>query len=167
MACVQQPPAIGLEVTDPTLRVLYMEGTPQQDSSPIPEWKYLKDALQFNIQVTVLYRQGGEQRTIPQYGGFGSRDRTAFIPWSTPPGFRAPWNDCSTDDVVIHSDIRISSFTLEQLTAISAGGAAWRWFCDDWRQLRVRKKGLSPDRSGPDHSGGHGKRGGFRSAPFG
>jgi hypothetical protein len=51
----------GLEVVDPTLRVLYMEGTPQNSQSPQPEWKYLKDALQSDpgIRVTTLYRQFG------------------------------------------------------------------------------------------------------------
>lgn len=51
----------GLEVVDPTLRVVYMEGTPQNNQSPQPEWKYLKDALQSDpgIQVTTLYRQFG------------------------------------------------------------------------------------------------------------
>src|SRR5581483_9680180 len=51
----------GLEVVDPTVRVIYMEGTPQQAGSPMPEWKYLKDALESdpNIKVKTLYRQFG------------------------------------------------------------------------------------------------------------
>src|SRR5260221_2047755 len=51
----------GLEVLDPAIRVIYMEGTPQHASSPIPEWKYLKDALESdpNIKVKTLYRQFG------------------------------------------------------------------------------------------------------------
>ena len=50
--------AFGLEVVDPTMRVIYMEGTPQQPESTMPEWKYLKDALESdpNIKVKVLYR---------------------------------------------------------------------------------------------------------------
>src|SRR5439155_19934519 len=38
--------AFGLEVIDATVRVIYMEGTPQQPGAPIPEWKYFKDALE-------------------------------------------------------------------------------------------------------------------------
>ncbi len=51
----------GLEVFTPKIQVIYMEGTPQQAGSSIPEWKYLKDALQTdpNIEVKTLYRQFG------------------------------------------------------------------------------------------------------------
>jgi hypothetical protein len=51
----------GLEILDPTIRVIYMEGTPQQSGSPMPEWKYLKDALESdaNIKVKTLYRRFG------------------------------------------------------------------------------------------------------------
>lgn len=112
----------GLEVTDPTLRVLYMEGTPQQDSSPIPEWKYLKDALQSdtNIQVTVLYRQVGNNgqylNTVDSDPETGDRIYPVEHPTR---GFPRTLERLLDYDVVIHSDIRISSFTPEQLTAIS------------------------------------------------
>ena len=112
----------GLEVTDPTLRVLYMEGTPQQDSSPIPEWKYLKDALQSdtNIQVTVLYRQVGNNgqylNTVDADPETGDRIYPVEHPTR---GFPRTLERLLDYDVVIHSDIRISSFSADQLSAIA------------------------------------------------
>ncbi|MBL9175598.1 MAG: hypothetical protein JNL10_18800 [Verrucomicrobiales bacterium] len=112
----------GLEVTDPTLRVVYMEGTPQQDSSPIPEWKYLKDALQSdtNIQVTVLYRQVGNNgqylNTVDADPETGDRIYPVEHPTR---GFPRTLERLLNYDVVIHSDIRISSFSADQMAAIA------------------------------------------------
>ncbi|HAB15509.1 MAG TPA: glutamine amidotransferase [Verrucomicrobiota bacterium] len=112
----------GLEVTDPTLRVLYMEGTPQQDSSPIPEWKYLKDALQSDkdLKVTVLYRQVGNGgqflNTVDSDPETGDRIYPVEHPTK---GFPRTLAGLLEYDVVIHSDIKISSFTPDQLLNVS------------------------------------------------
>lgn len=112
----------GLEVTDPTLRVLYMEGTPQQDSSPIPEWKYLKDALQSDkdIKVTVLYRQVGNNgqflNTVDADPETGDRIYPVEHPTK---GFPRALAGLLDYDVVIHSDIKISSFTPDQLANLA------------------------------------------------
>ena len=112
----------GLEVTDPTLRVLYMEGTPQQDSSPIPEWKYLKDALQSDkdIQVTVLYRQLGNNgqflNTVDSDPETGDRIYPVEHPTQ---GFPRTLAGLLDYDVVVHSDIKIASFSPEQLANLA------------------------------------------------
>lgn len=112
----------GLDVIDPTIHVIYMEGTPQQPASPIPEWKYLKDALQSdpNIKVTVLYRQ---------FGANGQRLNTVdadpetgehIYPVEHPTkGFPRTLAGLLDYDVVIHSDIKKESFTPEQLQNIA------------------------------------------------
>jgi uncharacterized membrane protein len=108
----------GLEVIDPTLRVLYMEGTPQQSSSPQPEWKYLKDALQSdpNIKVKVLYRQLGNNgqflKTVDADPTTGERAYPVEHPTH---GFPKTLEGLLAYDVVIHSDIRRESFQPEQL----------------------------------------------------
>jgi uncharacterized membrane protein len=112
----------GLEVVDPTINVIYMEGTPQQSSVGIPEWKYLKDALQSDphIKVKVLY---------PLPGGGGAYrfsvesdpdDGEKAYPVTHPTqGFPRTLDDLLKYDVVIHSDIKVQSFTPEQLQAMA------------------------------------------------
>jgi uncharacterized membrane protein len=108
----------GLEVVDPTIRVVYMEGTPQQPSSPIPEWKYLKDALQSdpNIKVKTLYRQFGSNgqflNTIDADPDTGEQIYPVEHPTK---GFPRTIAELLKYDVIIHSDIRTDSFTSEQL----------------------------------------------------
>ena len=111
-----------LEVIDPSLRVLYMEGTPQQASSPMPEWKYLKDALQSDpgIKVRVLYRQFGNNgqylNTVDADPATGER---AFPVEHPTEGFPQSLEKLLEYDVVIHSDIRRESFTTNQLDSIA------------------------------------------------
>ncbi len=113
----------GLEVVDPKLRVLYMEGTPQQNSSPQPEWKYLKDALQSEkrIVVKVLYRQFGNNgqllNTVDSDPLTGERAWPVEHPTE---GFPRTLEGLLEYDVVIHSDIRRESFGEEQLSNIAA-----------------------------------------------
>lgn len=113
----------GLEITDPTLRVLYMEGTPQNAASPIPEWKYLKDALQSDkrIKVSVLYRQFGNNgqylNTVDADPQTGERAWPVEHPTH---GFPKNLSQLLEYDVVIHSDIRRESFSDAQLDAIAA-----------------------------------------------
>jgi uncharacterized membrane protein len=111
----------GLEVVDPTIRVIYMEGTPQQSDAPMPEWKYLKDALQSdaNIKVTVLYQSlsaatgGGQFRyvvdTDPQTG-----EKIYPVDHATH-GFPRTLGELLRYDVIIHSDIKMQFFSGEQL----------------------------------------------------
>lgn len=109
----------GLEVVDPTLRVVYMEGTPQNNQSPQPEWKYLKDALQSDpgIQVTTLYRQFGNNgqylNTVDSDPETGERIYPVEHPTQ---GFPKNLAGLLNYDVVIHSDIRRDSFSPLQLT---------------------------------------------------
>ena len=109
----------GLEVVDPTLRVLYMEGTPQNNQSPQPEWKYLKDALQSDpgIKVTTLYRQFGNNgqylNTVDADPETGERIYPVEHPTH---GFPRTLSGLLDYDVVIHSDIRRDSFTPLQVT---------------------------------------------------
>lgn len=108
----------GLEVLDPTIRVIYMEGTPQQAGSPIPEWKYLKDALESdpNIKVKTLYRRFGNTgqhlNTIDADPESGQRIYPVEHPTK---GFPKTMSDLLHYDVIIHSDIRTDSFSGEQL----------------------------------------------------
>lgn len=108
----------GLEVVDPTIRVIYMEGTPQQSSSPIPEWKYLKDALESdsNIKVKVLARHVGSGgqfvNTVDADPDTGERVYSVEHPVH---GFPRTLGQLLEYDVIIHSDIRKESFTAEQL----------------------------------------------------
>lgn len=113
----------GLDVVDPKLRVLYMEGTPQQNSSPQPEWKYLKDALQSDkrIVVKVLYRQFGNNgqvlNTVDADPETGERAWPVEHPTE---GFPRTLEGLLEYDVVIHSDIKRESFSEEQLSHIAA-----------------------------------------------
>jgi uncharacterized membrane protein len=112
----------GLEVIDPTIRVLYMEGTPQNGASPKPEWKYLKDALQSDsgIKVTTLYRQFGGNgqylNTIDMDQETGERIYPVEHPTK---GFPKTLAGLLDYDVVIHSDIKRESFSGEQITNIA------------------------------------------------
>ncbi len=107
-----------LEVIDPTIHVIYMEGTPQQNSSPMPEWKYLRDALQSDpdIKVTTLYRQKGNNgqflNTVDADPDTGDRIYPVEHPTH---GFPRTLAGLLEYDVIIHSDIKIASFTPEQL----------------------------------------------------
>jgi uncharacterized membrane protein len=112
----------GVEVVDPTLRVIYMEGTPQQGGSPIPEWKYLKDALESdpNIKVKALYRpfgSGGQfLHTLDADPETGERIYPVEHPTQ---GFPQKMAQLLNYDVVIHSDIKKESFSAEQLQNIA------------------------------------------------
>ena len=112
----------GLDVVDPTIRVIYMEGTPQTSSSPKPEWKYMKDALQSdpNISVKVLYRQigtGGKYlNTIDTDPETGEK---IFPVEHAREGFPRTLSGLLEYDVVIHSDIKKESFTPHQLENIA------------------------------------------------
>ncbi|MBI3417323.1 MAG: hypothetical protein HY043_18685 [Verrucomicrobia bacterium] len=114
--------SFGLEVVDPTIRVIYMEGTPQQPGSPIPEWKYLKDALQSdtNIQVKVLYRKHGVGGQVLNVAKSDPETGERIYPVEHPTqGFPQTLAELLKYDVVIHSDIRKESFTPEQLQNIA------------------------------------------------
>jgi uncharacterized membrane protein len=108
----------GLEVIDPTIRVIYMEGIPQQPNSPIPEWKYLKSALESdpNIKVKTLYREfgatGKHLNTVDTDPETGEKIYPVEHPTQ---GFPRNLASLLEYDVVIHSDIRKESFTPEQL----------------------------------------------------
>jgi uncharacterized membrane protein len=110
----------GLEVIDPTIRVIYMEGTPQQSDAPIPEWKYLKDALQSdpNIKVTVLYQlltgagAGGYQYTVDVDPQTGEKVYPVDHPTR---GFPRTMAELLKHDVIIHSDIKGQFLSAEQL----------------------------------------------------
>lgn len=108
----------GLEVLDPTIRVIYMEGTPQQPGSSIAEWKYLKDALTSdpNIKVKTLYREFGSKgqrlNTIDVDADTGEQIYPVEHPIH---GFPHTMAELLNYDVIIHSDIRTDSFTGEQL----------------------------------------------------
>jgi len=112
----------GLEVIDPTIHVLYMEGTPQSGASPKPEWKYLKDALQSDtgIKVTTLYRQfGGNGQYLNTIDTDQETGERIFPVEHPTKGFPRTLAGLLEYDVVIHSDIKRESFSGEQLTNIS------------------------------------------------
>lgn len=112
----------GLEVVDPTIRVIYMEGTPQTSSSPKPEWKYLKDALlsDSNIAVKVLYRQLGTDGKYLNTIDTDPETGEKIYPVEHPrEGFPRTLAGLLEYDVVIHSDIKKESFTSEQLQNIA------------------------------------------------
>jgi len=108
----------GLEVVDPTIRVIYMEGTPQQGGSPIPEWKYLKDALESdaNIKVKTLYRRFGSNGQFLNTVDADPETGQQIYPVEHPTkGFPRTMAELLNYDVIIHSDIRTDSFSGEQL----------------------------------------------------
>lgn len=108
----------GLEVVDPTIRVIYMEGTPQKSGTPIPEWKYLKDALTSdpNIKVTTLYRQVGANGQFLNTLDTDPESGEKIYPVEHPTlGFPKSLAGLLEYDVVIHSDIKKESFSADQL----------------------------------------------------
>jgi uncharacterized membrane protein len=108
----------GLEVIDPNIQVIYMEGTPQQPSSPIPEWKYLADALKSDphIKVKTLYRQFGASGQFLNTVDADPQTGERIYPVEHPTlGFPHVLAELLNYDVIIHSDIRTQSFTGEQL----------------------------------------------------
>ncbi len=110
-----------LEVIDPTIHVIYMEGTPQQNSSPIPEWKYLRDALQTDkdIKVTTLYCQKGNNGQFLNTVDADPDTNERIYPVEHPThGFPKTLASLLEYDVIIHSDIKIASFSNEQLENI-------------------------------------------------
>ncbi|HEX7862999.1 MAG TPA: glutamine amidotransferase [Verrucomicrobiae bacterium] len=112
----------GLEVVDPTIRVIYMEGTPQTKTSPKPEWKYLKDALLSdpNISVKVLYRKLGTDGKYLNTIDVDPETGEKIYPVEHPrEGFPRSMSALLEYDVVIHSDIKKESFTPQQLQNIA------------------------------------------------
>jgi uncharacterized membrane protein len=108
----------GLEVIDPTIRVIYMEGTPQQPDSSIPEWKYLKSALESdpNIKVRTLYREFGATGKRLNVVNLDPETGEKIYPVEDPrSGFPQTLSELIEYDVIIHSDIRKESFTPQQL----------------------------------------------------
>lgn len=108
----------GLEVVDPTIRVIYMEGTPQHPNSSIPEWKYLQDALESdpNIKVKTLYRQFGANGQMLNTVDVDPQSGTRIYPVEHPTqGFPRSLAELMNYDVIIHSDIKKESFTPDQL----------------------------------------------------
>jgi len=112
----------GLEVIDPTIRVLYLEGTPRQPESSKPEWDYLKDALEsdkdIRVKVLVRVKSAAGKRIEP-----GSKDpdtgRSVYPVEHPKHGFPKTLEELLPYDVVIHSDILKESFTPEQLRNIA------------------------------------------------
>ncbi len=108
--------AFGLEVVDPTIRVIYMEGSPTQARQP--EWKYLKDALQSdpNIKVKTLYRPQtlGFQSVNTADSDFQTGEKIYHVQHPTE-GFPRTLAELLKYDVVINSDIYKEAFTQEQL----------------------------------------------------
>ena len=112
----------GLEVIDPTIRVLYLEGTPQQPEISTPEWDYLKDALEsdkdIRVKVLVRVKSAAGRRIEP-----GSKDpetgQSVYPVEHAKHGFPKTLEELLKYDVVIHSDILKESFTTEQLRNIA------------------------------------------------
>jgi uncharacterized membrane protein len=103
---------------DPTIRVIYMEGTPQQPGSSIPEWKYLKDALESdaNIKVKTLYRRFGANGQFLNTVDSDPQTGERIYPVEHPSkGFPRTLAELQNYDIITHSDIRTDSFTSEQL----------------------------------------------------
>lgn len=109
--------AFGLEVVDPTIHVIYMEGSPTQARQP--EWKYLKDALQSdpNIKVKTLYRPQtpGAQSIYTTDSDFQTGEKIYHVQHPTE-GFPRTLSGLLKYDVVINSDIYKEAFTSEQLS---------------------------------------------------
>jgi len=106
----------GLEVVDPTLRVIYMEASPLQARQP--EWKYLKDALQSdpNIKVKTLYHAQNVAQQNPAYVMTDPENGDKIHHVQHPSeGYPRTLADLAAYDVVIDSDIAKEVFTQEQL----------------------------------------------------
>src|SRR5262249_46014885 len=112
----------GLDVIDPTIRVLYLEGTPQQPGISVPEWNYLTDALNSakDIKVKVLVRTTGAtgRRLHPGSADPETGERVYPVEHAKH-GFPKTMDELLKYDVVIHSDIRKESFTPDQLQNIA------------------------------------------------
>ena len=112
----------GLDVIDPTIRVLYLEGTPRQPETSTPEWDYLKDALEsdkdIRVKVLVRVKSAAGKRIEP-----GSKDPEtgkSVYPVEHPKhGFPKTLEELLQYDVVVHSDILKESFTPDQLGNIA------------------------------------------------
>jgi uncharacterized membrane protein len=112
----------GVEVVDPTIHVIYLEGTPPLAVAPIPEWKYLKDALESDkdIKVKVLYQpytgRGAVTGAVRRTGDTDpiTGDRAYAVNHPTQ-GFPKTMAELLRYDVIIHSDIKTLYFTPEQL----------------------------------------------------
>ena len=112
----------GLDVIDPTIRVLYLEGTPRQPETSTPEWDYLKDALEsdkdIRVKVLVRVKSAAGKRIEP-----GSKDPEtgkSVYPVEHPKhGFPKTLEELLHYDVVIHSDILKESFTPDQMRNIA------------------------------------------------
>ncbi len=109
--------AFAVEVVDPTLRVIYMEGSPTQARQP--EWKYLKDALQSdpNIKVKTMYRPQtpGIQTVNTVESDFQTGEKVYHVQHPTG-GYPRTLAELLKYDVVINSDIYKEAFTDEQLS---------------------------------------------------
>jgi uncharacterized membrane protein len=108
----------GLEVIDPTIRVIYMEGTPMQDNAPQPEWRYLKSALETDpqIKVRVLYRTRFRGLASAAIVDSDPVTGEAVYPVEHPTkGYPRTQAELLQYDVVIHSDIPKDLFTAEQM----------------------------------------------------
>src|SRR6185503_2590718 len=103
-------------------RVLYLEGTPLQPEASIPEWDYLKDALEsdkdIRVKVLVRVKSAAGKRIEP-----GSKDpetgKSVYPVEHAKHGFPKTLEELLRYDVVIHSDILKESFTPEQLRSIA------------------------------------------------
>ena len=106
----------GLEIIDPTIRVLYMEGTPTQAQQP--EWKYLKDALESdpNIKCKVLFRwPGTAKQGVNTVDVDPDTGETVYSVQHPTRGYPRTLMGLLEYDVVINSDILKESFSAEQL----------------------------------------------------
>ena len=99
----------------------HCEGTPQQPDAPIPEWKYLKDALESDphIKVKVLYQPlsaAAETRTARRIVNTDPDTGEKVYPVNhATKGFPRTMAELLNFDVIIHSDIKKQFFTEEQL----------------------------------------------------
>jgi len=108
----------GLEVTDFTIQVLYMEGTPTQPEAPQPEWRYLKAALESDpqIKVTVLYRTRFRSgRFVSAIETDPATGENVYAVEHPVHGYPKTMAELARYDVIIHSDIPKETFTAEQL----------------------------------------------------
>lgn len=108
----------GLEVVEPTIKVIYMEGTPMQSEATQPEWRYLKSALETDpqIKVKVLYRtrfRAGARVNIVDNDPVTGEE--VYDVESRTKGYPRTLSELLQYDVVIHSDIPKESFSAEQL----------------------------------------------------
>lgn len=106
----------GLEVADPSIHVLYMEGTPTHASQP--EWKYLKDALETdpNIHCKVLFRHPGSATAgINTVDADPTTGDAVYHVQHPTHGFPRTLEKLLDYDIVINSDIPKESFSAEQL----------------------------------------------------